>query len=232
MQLMLLGAPGVGKGTQAKLLVKELGIPQISTGDMLRTEVKNATAIGATVKKIMKRGELVSDDLMLKIVEKRLKKPDCANGFILDGFPRTIPQAEGLLKIFQKLNIGQLRVIEIVVPDEEILKRLSSRRICSQCGRVYNLLITPPSKQNKCDECGGGVIQRDDDTVETIKNRLEIYRESTAPLINFYRKKQYYHCVDGLQPVNCVFDDILNVSIKLLKNMNGSVVNAMKFLKT
>lgn len=232
MQLMLLGAPGVGKGTQAKLLVKELGVPQISTGDMLRAEVKNETPLGLTVEKIIQRGELVSDDVILKIVEKRLRKPDCTNGFILDGFPRTIPQAEGLSKILRKLNFGQLHVIEIVVPDEEILKRLTSRRICSKCGRVYNLLLTSPAEQNKCDNCGGNIIQRDDDTEKTIKNRLKIYRENTAPLIDFYQQKHYYHCVDGLQPVESVFDDILSVTTQLVHTMNGSAINSVKFIKT
>jgi len=232
MQLMLLGAPGVGKGTQAVLLVKELGIPQISTGEMLRTEIKKATAIGLNVKKIMQRGELVSDDIILKIVEKRLRKPDCANGFILDGFPRTIPQAEGLSKILHKLNFGQLHVIEIVVPHAEILRRLTSRRICSRCGRVYNLLITPPTEQNKCNECGGNIIQRDDDTEETIKHRLDVYRESTAPLIDYYQKKQNYHCVDGLQPVESVFDDILSIRVKLAQNRNGSAISNVKLIKT
>ncbi len=230
MQLMLLGAPGVGKGTQAVLLVKELGIPQISTGEMLRTEIKNATAIGLNAKKIMQHGELVSDDIILKIVEKRLRQPDCARGFILDGFPRTIPQAEGLSKILHKLNFGQLYVIEIVVPDEEILKRLTSRRICSQCGSVYNLLITPPTDPDKCDECGGNIIQRDDDTEATIKHRLEIYRESTAPLIDYYQNKKNYYRVDGQQPVERVFDDILRIRVKLEQKRNGSAINSVKLI--
>ncbi len=212
MYVMLLGAPGVGKGTQAKLIMDKFRIPQISTGDILRAEVKKMTPLGKEVKAVMDRGELVSDELILKIIENRLKEPDCQNGFILDGFPRTIPQAEGLDVILQKLdNHITLKVIEISVPDEEIIKRLTSRRVCSNCGELYNLLLKPPLDDNKCDKCGGELIQRDDDKEETIRKRLEVYRRSTEPLIGYYKQKKNFYRVDGARPVEAVFAEIVRV---------------------
>ncbi|NIV10359.1 MAG: adenylate kinase, partial [Aliifodinibius sp.] len=189
MHIILLGAPGVGKGTQAKLIMEKHQIPQISTGDILRAEVQNETELGKKVKAIMDKGELVSDELMLQIIEKRLKQPDCQKGFILDGFPRTIPQAEGLDEILVKLGDINLKAIDIAVPDEEIVKRLASRRICSQCGTPYNLLVNPPQTDDICDVCGGAVIQRDDDKEETVRKRLSVYRENTEPLIHYYKQK-------------------------------------------
>ncbi len=216
MYYVLLGPPGVGKGTQAQLLVKKLGIPQISTGDMLRAEVKQKTPLGKRVRQILEKGELVSDDLMLKIVEERLKKPDCTRGFILDGFPRTIPQAEGLKGILQKLNGITLRVVEISVPDEEIVARLTNRRICSQCQKVYNLLLAAPKVAGICDECGGALIQRKDDREDVIKNRLMVYRKQTKPLIEYYKKEGVYQAVNGLQPIETVCRQILQ-----MHGMNG-----------
>ncbi len=214
MHIILLGAPGVGKGTQAKLIMEKHQIPQISTGDILRAEVQNETELGKKVKAIMDKGELVSDELMLQIIEKRLKQPDCQKGFILDGFPRTIPQAEGLDEILVKLGDINLKAIDIAVPDEEIVKRLASRRICSQCGTPYNLLVNPPQTDDICDVCGGAVIQRDDDKEETVRKRLSVYRENTEPLIHYYKQKGLYFRVDGLQPIEKVNTDI----DKLLQN--------------
>lgn len=211
MFIMLLGAPGVGKGTQSKLIMGKCQIPQISTGDILRAEIKNETDLGTQVKSILERGELVSDDFMLKIVAKRLKQADCVNGFILDGFPRTIPQADGLGGILESIGNVKLNVVEISVPDDEIIKRLTSRRVCSQCGTLYNILVNPPMEGNACSVCGGQVFQRDDDKSETIKNRLQIYRKSTAPLIQYYKQRGDYGEVNGLKPVDSVFDEIMEI---------------------
>lgn len=205
MHIIFLGTPGVGKGTQAQLIMAKYNIPQISTGDMLRAEVSSESALGHQLKSVLEAGELVSDDLILKIVENRLKQPDCAKGFILDGFPRTIPQAEGLDYILEKIEKLNLKTIEISVPDEEVIKRLSSRRICEGCGKVIGLTLTDISN---CDECGGKLIQRDDDKEETIRHRLEIYNKSTAPLIDYYKKTNTYHKVNGLRPVDIVFQEI------------------------
>lgn len=212
MYVMLLGAPGVGKGTQAKLLMDRFGIPQISTGDILRAEVQKESPLGKQVKEIMDRGELVSDDLILQIVENRLREPDCSRGFILDGFPRTIPQAEGLDELLKRINPSlQLKVIEIAVPDEIIIKRLTNRRVCPDCGQLYNLLLKPPKNDNKCDDCGAELYQRDDDTEATIRNRLAVYRKNTEPLIDYYQKKGNFYKVDGDQKPEKVFEEIVQL---------------------
>ncbi len=211
MHLILLGAPGVGKGTQAKKIVEKFNIPQISTGDILRKEVREETELGKKAKAIMERGELVPDDIILNMMEKRLNEPDCQKGFILDGFPRTIPQAEGLDKILQNKENVKLKVIEIFVPEEEIVRRLTSRRICSVCGRDYNLILTPPPANGKCESCGGEIIQRYDDKEETIRNRLKVYNQQTEPLIHYYSKKGNLYRVNGLNNVEDVFKEIENI---------------------
>lgn len=211
MYLILLGAPGVGKGTQAQLLVNRFGIPQISTGDILRAEVKKQSELGKEVARIMERGELVPDATILKIMEKRLREADCKKGFILDGFPRTIAQAEALDDIAHNLGDIRLTVIEIYVPEEEIIRRLSSRRVCVSCGKTYNLLFNPPPPDNKCENCGGEIIQRDDDKEETIKKRLLVYRKQTQPLLEYYQKKGNFYRVNGQQDVEEVFSDILKL---------------------
>lgn len=211
MHIIMLGAPGVGKGTQAKLLMQALGIPQISTGDMLRAEIKAQTELGLAVQKVIQAGELVSDELILQIVKKRLNAPDCQNGFILDGFPRTIPQAEGLEKILTEMNISEIKALEITVPDEEIVARLTSRRICANCGALYSLSQNPPKVEGKCDKCNGKVIQRSDDKEEIIRNRLAVYRESTEPLIGYYKAKNSYFTVDGLRSIEEVQREILHI---------------------
>ncbi len=211
MHIILLGAPGVGKGTQAKLIMAKFSIPQISTGDILRAEIKNETGLGKQVKSILESGELVSEGLILQIVENRLKQPDCENGFILDGFPRTIPQADGLAEILKRLGDIHLRVIEVSVPDAEIIKRLTSRRTCSNCGTMYNMVDNPPASGNICTVCGGNVVQRDDDKAETIQNRLAVYRKNTEPLIEYYKKHGEFFKVNGMQSIESVFEDVLRI---------------------
>ncbi len=182
MQIILLGGPGAGKGTQAGFITKKYNIPQISTGDMLRAAVKEGTPMGLEAKKIMDTGGLVSDDIILGLVKERIAKDDCSNGFLLDGFPRTIPQAEAL-KV-QGILIDS--VIEIAVDDEEIIKRMSGRRVHLESGRTYHLIYNPPKVEGKDDETGEDLIQRDDDQEETVRKRLTVYHEQTEPLISFY----------------------------------------------
>ena len=211
MNIILLGAPGVGKGTQAKKIMREYKIPQISTGEILRSEVQSGSNLGQQVKKILDRGHLVPDDLMLEIIHHRLVQPDCQNGFILDGFPRTIPQAQGLDLLLQKLNAPHITVLEIHAPQDVIIERLTSRRICAKCGTDYNLKLNPPPSNNKCTVCGGDIIQRDDDKKETIMNRLKVYREQTEPLIEYYNKQHQFHRLNGQLPVDEVFQDIKEI---------------------
>jgi adenylate kinase len=208
MNLILLGAPGVGKGTQAQLIMEKCKTPQISTGDILRAEIKKKTDLGNEVDAILKKGELVPDDIMLKIIRNRLTERDCKNGFILDGFPRTIAQAKSLDVLLQELSPDYLTVINIEVPEEEIINRLSSRRVCVQCGKTYNLMLNVPPKDGKCEVCGGEIIQRDDDKEETIRNRLMVYKEKTQPLISYYREKGNLYEANGKQTVEDLFKDI------------------------
>ncbi len=213
MHLILLGAPGVGKGTQAKMIMEKYDIPQISTGDILRQEVREESELGKQAKKIMEQGKLVSDEVILSMMEKRLSQSDCEHGFILDGFPRTIPQAQGLDELLKKLGNIQLKVVEIHVPEEKIIQRLTSRRICSNCGKDYNLQLNPPPPDGKCEVCGGQVIQRDDDKEETIRNRLKVYRQQTEPLINYYENKKNLYRVDGTKHIDEVFQEIENIFV-------------------
>lgn len=191
MRLILLGAPGAGKGTVAKLLTELDGSVQISTGDILRGAVKDGTELGKMAEAYMKAGDLVPDDLILGIMAERLQQPDCAKGFLLDGFPRTIPQAEALDGMLDKLGIQLDCAVNLDVPREVILDRLTTRRTCSNpaCQEIYNIKSKPPKKEGVCDKCGSPVIQRDDETEEAIGKRLDTYNEKTAPLIDFYRKK-------------------------------------------
>ncbi len=212
MKIMLLGPPGSGKGTQAKFICEHYGIPQISTGDMLRAAVQAGTELGERVKAIMDAGELVPDDLILALIRERIAQPDCADGFLLDGFPRTIAQAEGL----EQMGVTLDWVIEIEVPDEEIVKRLSGRRVHPGSGRVYHLLYNPPKEDCKDDVTGEPLIQRDDDKEETVRKRLEVYHRQTAPLVDFYRRrategKVKFAAVSGLGTVEEVRDRIFRV---------------------
>ncbi len=199
MILILLGAPGTGKGTQGKLLATRYGIPNISTGDILRAAIQNETQLGREAKEFIDRGELVPDEIMVGIIRERLKESDCENGFILDGFPRTISQAESLEKVFEENHLELDYVIGFDLPEDVIVKRLSSRRVCKNCGKDYNLVTNPPKKDSVCDVCGGKVIQRSDDNEATIRNRLRVYAEQTKPLIDFYKErgKLYVFDADG-----------------------------------
>ena len=187
MKLILLGAPGAGKGTVAKMLAKTDGSVQISTGDILRAAVAAGTELGKQAKAAMDAGDLVSDDLIMGIMEERLKEDDCKNGYLLDGFPRTIPQAEALKALLEKMGEKLDYTVEIDVPRDVILDRLTTRRTCSECGEIYNVKSNPPKVEGVCDKCGGPVVQRDDETEEAISNRLDVYNEKTAPLVGFYK---------------------------------------------
>ena len=205
MNLIFLGPPGSGKGTQAKMLVDKYGIPQISTGDILREAVKEGTPLGKEAKKYMDEGKLVPDEVVVGIVRERLKEPDCTKGFILDGFPRTIPQAEALDKTLQEMGKGIDHVLSLEVDKEELVRRLSGRRTCKKCGAMYHIIFDPPKKDGVCDRCGGELYQRDDDKEETIRERLRVYEEQTAPLIEYYRKKGLLRPIDGVGKIEEIF---------------------------
>jgi adenylate kinase len=189
MKLILLGAPGAGKGTVAKLLTKMDGSVQISTGDILRAAVAAGTELGKKAEAAMKAGDLVSDDLIMGIMRERLKEDDCKSGYLLDGFPRTIPQAEALTELLADMGEQLDAVVNIDVPRDVILDRLTTRRTCQDCGEIYNVKSNPPKEEGKCDKCGGAVVQRDDETEEAINNRLDVYNKMTAPLADFYEKE-------------------------------------------
>ncbi len=208
MQLILMGPPGAGKGTQAAELVKKFGIPQISTGDMFRAAVKEGTELGKKAKACMDTGALVPDEVTVGIVKERLSKADCANGFILDGFPRTVDQADALEKILSDLNMKLDRVLNIHVPAEELIERAVGRRICKSCGATYHVKFNPSKAENVCDNCGGELYQRADDNAETMKNRLSVYEASTRPLIEYYKKAGKYTEIDGRQPISKVTADL------------------------
>ncbi len=195
LNFVFLGPPGAGKGTQADIIAKKHGLVKISTGDILRAAVKNGTELGKLADEYMKRGELVPDEVMLGLIEEQLA--DIDRGFILDGFPRTVKQAEGLDELLKKKNLPLKAVILLDVPDDEIVKRLSARRVCPNCGAVYNLLFNPPKEDEICDICGTKLIQRKDDNPETIKRRLDVYREQTSPLIDYYQAKGLLVKIDG-----------------------------------
>ncbi|CUS98416.1 adenylate kinase [Candidatus Chrysopegis kryptomonas] len=209
MRLILFGPPGVGKGTQAQILSEKFNIPHISTGDMLREAVKNQTELGLKAKSYMDKGELVPDDVMIGIIKEVLSSEKCKDGFILDGFPRTIAQAEALDKIFNELNIKLDFVISIEVNDEEIIKRLTNRRVCRNCGAVFNLLIDRIPNDNKCPRCGGELYQRSDDNPEVIKNRLKVYRESTQIVLDYYAKKGILKTINGIGEISQITKKIL-----------------------
>lgn len=208
MYIILFGAPGVGKGTQAKLISQKYKIPQISTGDMLREAIRKGTELGKKAEAIIARGELVSDDIMLGLISERISQPDCKNGFILDGFPRTIAQAEGLEQLFKEKKLSQPICIEIVVPENVIIKRLTSRRICESCGAIFDPVVNPIPPDNKCPKCGGRIVQREDDNEKTIHKRLQVYHEQTAPVRDYYRNVDKFYTIDGNRPIEQVFKEI------------------------
>ena len=216
MYLILFGGPGVGKGTQAKLICKKYKIPQISTGDMLREAVRNKTELGKKAEKIMTAGDLVPDDIILELIRNRISRPDSANGFILDGFPRTIIQADELDCLMEELELPPLICIEIVVPDKEIITRLVSRRQCNQCGTDYNLITNPPPENLICPKCGGNIFQRKDDNKKTISNRLKVYHKQTKPLIDYYKSKKHFYSIDGSGNIEEIHKNISNILDKLL----------------
>lgn len=197
MKLILLGPPGGGKGTVAKRLQKEFNIPVISTGVILREEIERKTRLGKKVQNIMNRGRLVPDEVITEIIKERIKQEDCKNGYIFDGFPRNIEQANSLEKLNKELNEYIDYVFYFEIPFSEIIKRLSNRRVCKKCGTNYNLLFNPPQKDNICDICGGELYQRDDDKEETIKNRLKVFAEQTLPLKKYYKEKSLLTVIDA-----------------------------------
>jgi adenylate kinase len=208
MKIILLGAPGSGKGTQGELMTKTYAFPRISTGDLLRDAVSRRTPLGKQAKTIMERGDLIADDLVVKMVEERIAKPDCADGYILDGFPRTLNQA----RMLEDINRShQEVVIEIYLPDEVVIERLSARRICSDCGTIYNVSGQKPKFENICDVCSGNLIQRDDDKPGVIDERLRVYHEQTEPLVDFYKAKTSYIQIDGEGTVEEVFARVRDV---------------------
>ncbi|MDY0094558.1 MAG: adenylate kinase [Candidatus Vecturithrix sp.] len=197
MRLILLGPPGAGKGTQAHRLTQKYQIPQISTGDILRQAVKNGTDTGKKAKTYMDRGDLVPDGVILGIVNDRIRVEDCHNGYIFDGFPRTVAQAEGLDALLQQLNTPLDAVVYIDVPDDEVVTRLSGRRTCKNCGALYHIRYNPPATEGICDACGGDLFQRDDDNAETIRQRLAVYHSQTSPLIHYYARHDLVKTIDG-----------------------------------
>ena len=211
MKIIMLGAPGAGKGTQAKMIADKYQIPHISTGDIFRANIKNGTELGKEAKKYMDQGLLVPDELKVKNLLARVAQPDCANGYVLDGFPRTIPQAEVLDKALTELNDKIDYAINVDVPDENIIKRMSGRRACVSCGATYHIEHIPPKKEGICDKCGESLILRDDDKPETVQNRLKVYHDQTQPLIDFYTKKGVLKSVDGTVDMQDVFASIVAI---------------------
>ncbi|MBP5200054.1 MAG: adenylate kinase [Schwartzia sp.] len=208
MYILLMGPPGAGKGTQAAKLVKEYRIPHMSTGDMFRAAVKEGTELGKKAKACMDAGQLVPDEITIGIVRERLQKPDCANGFILDGFPRTVEQADALDGILKELSIHLTRAVDISVPSSALIERAVGRRVCKKCGAAYHIRFNPSKVDGVCDECGGETYQRADDSEETMKNRLAVYDAQTKPLISHYQKAGLYSEIDGSQEMSKVFADI------------------------
>jgi len=211
MRLILLGPPGAGKGTQAKKLVDKHGIPQISTGDILREAVKNGTPLGKEAKAYMDKGELVTDAIVVGIIRDRLQEKDCEKGYILDGFPRTVPQADELKKALSEMGQSIDSVLSIVVANDELIKRLTGRRTCTEWGAGYHIMFKAPKAEGVCDQCQGPLFQRDDDKEETIKNRLAVYNEQTEPLIAYYTNDKALVDIEGTGSIDEIFDRICAV---------------------
>jgi adenylate kinase len=209
MFIVLLGPPGAGKGTQAVAVAEQLGVPHVSSGDLFREAKAKGTELGNLAKSYIDKGELVPDDITVSMVMERLSKPDCANGAVLDGFPRTVAQAERLDRALASMDRSVGTVLLIDVPDEEVIRRLSGRMICRNCAATFHKYSKPPKKAGVCDVCGGELYQRSDDTVETARNRLKVYKEETAPLINYYSKAGKLVSVNGNQPIEAVQKDLL-----------------------
>lgn len=204
MNLIFLGPPGVGKGTVAKHVVKKKGIPQISTGDLLRAAVKEGSQLGKKAKEYMDSGKLVPDELVIGLLKDRISKADCKDGFILDGFPRTIPQAEAL----DRSDVQIDRVLNFKASDDTVIGRISGRRTCKECGAIYHVANLPPKEEGICDSCGGELFQRDDDKPDAVKKRLEVYKKQTAPLIDYYLEKAMLEDIDTERPLEKIFEDV------------------------
>jgi adenylate kinase len=211
MKIIMLGAPGAGKGTQADKICAKYNIPHISTGDIFRANIKNNTELGQKAKSYMDKGELVPDELVVDLVVDRIKADDCTNGYVLDGFPRTIPQAEALDAALAAINDKVDYAINVEVPDENIINRMSGRRACVACGATYHIVHIPTKVEGVCDKCGADLILRDDDKPETVKNRLNVYHEQTQPLIDYYTAKNVLHEVDGTKAMEDVFSSIVSI---------------------
>ena len=211
MKLIMLGAPGAGKGTQAKKIAEKYNIPHISTGDIFRANIKNGTELGQKAKTYMDQGLLVPDELVVDLVMDRFAQPDCENGYVLDGFPRTIPQAEALDAALEKAGAKIDYAINVEVPDENIVRRMSGRRACVGCGGTYHIVHIPPKKEGVCDTCGKELILRDDDKPETVQKRLDVYHEQTQPLIEYYTKQGALVEVDGTADMEDVFSAIVKI---------------------
>lgn len=211
MNIILMGPPGAGKGTQAEFIKVNYPILHISTGDMFREAVSNATAMGLEAKKYMDAGQLVPDEVTIGVVEERLSQPDCASGFLLDGFPRTIPQAKALDQVLAKMNKQVEAALDIFVPEEILLERMTGRVSCSKCKTVYNTKFSPPAVAGVCDKCGGELVQRSDDKEETVKNRLKVYLDQSQPLLDYYKQKGVLHSLNGNRNPQEVFQDVQQV---------------------
>ena len=211
MKIIMLGAPGAGKGTQAKMIASKYQIPHISTGDIFRANIKNGTDLGKKAKEYMDQGLLVPDELTCDLVMDRIQQDDCVNGFVLDGFPRTIPQAEALDAALEKIGQHMDYAIDVDVPDDNIVNRMSGRRACLDCGATYHVVSLPPKTEGKCDHCGSDLVLREDDKPETVQKRLSVYHDQTQPLIDYYKKQGILKSVDGTQPMEAVFTAITDI---------------------
>ena len=211
MKIIMLGAPGAGKGTQAKRIALRYGIPLVSTGDIFRANIKNGTELGMKAKAYMDAGNLVPDEITIGMLLDRIHEADCEKGYVLDGFPRTIPQAESLTAALKERGEKMDYAIDVDVPDENIINRMSGRRACLACGATYHIAYNPPKKEGVCDQCGEPLVLRKDDKPETVKNRLEVYHQQTQPLIDYYKKEGILAQVDGTQNMDQVFEDIVKI---------------------
>lgn len=211
MNIIFLGPPGAGKGTQAKMLIEKYAIPQISTGDMFRAALKDKKPLGMKAKEYMDKGQLAPDEIVIGLVEERLKRDDCKKGYILDGFPRTAAQAEALDKALAKMGSKIDHVVSIEVDNKELVKRLTGRRTCRKCGAMYHAIFKPPVNKDVCDKCGGELYQRDDDTESTVMSRLEVYDAQTKPLIDYYQKKGILKSIPGIGSIDDIFNKIVSI---------------------
>lgn len=211
MRIILLGPPGSGKGTQAKFIIEKFSIPHISTGDIFRLHISQKSLLGLEAKSYIDKGQLVPDEVTVQLIKSRLTEDDCKNGFLLDGFPRTIKQADALESLLKEINVSVDSVINIEVSTEDIIDRITGRRVCKKCGASYHIIFNPSAANDICDRCGGPLIQREDDTEGTVRKRLEVYESETKPLIRYYEEKGLLRNVNGSQDIAKVFKDICNI---------------------